>query len=105
MSKPIRKFTKAEKLEIVLETLEDGATVPIVAAKYGIANNTLYNWRSSYYREQGIQPEGQGVEILTDEQRQIKQLKRELREAQLERDILKKAIGIFSKSGGKYSNS
>ena len=51
-----------------------------------------------------LSPRGRGVEILTDDQRQIKRLKKQLREAQLERDILKKAIGIFSKSGGKSSS-
>ena len=104
MSKPIRKYTKAEKLEIVLETLEDDVTVPEVARKYSVSANTVYNWRSRYYQDQGIQPEGRGVEVLTDEQRQIKRLEKQLREAQLERDILKKAIGIFSKSGGKSSS-
>ncbi len=32
-------------------------------------------------------------------------LKKELREAKLERDILKKVVSIFSKSDGKYSGS
>jgi transposase len=41
---------------------------------------------------------------MTDEEREIAQLKKQLREAQLERDILKKAISIFSKGDGKYSN-
>ena len=39
---------------------------------------------------------------LTDEQKQIKRLQRELRDAQLERDILKKALGIFSRSDGRH---
>ena len=42
---------------------------------------------------------------MTDEERQIAQLKRQLREAQLERDILKKAIGIFSKNDRKFTSS
>ncbi|GAB3995584.1 hypothetical protein GCM10028807_36130 [Spirosoma daeguense] len=41
---------------------------------------------------------------LTNEQQQIKRLQRELREAQLERDILKKAVSIFSRSDGRYSD-
>jgi transposase len=48
---------------------------------------------------------GQGNKILTEEQKEIARLKKELRDATLERDILKKAVSIFSKSDGKYSNS
>jgi len=40
------------------------------------------------------------VLILTKDQ-----LKKGLRDAQIERDILKKAISIFSRNDGKYSNS
>jgi transposase len=41
---------------------------------------------------------------MTEEQKEIARLKKELRDAQMERDILKKAVGIFSKNDGKYSN-
>lgn len=101
MSKPLKKYTKAEKLEIIKESLEDEVTVPQLAQRYGVAANTIYNWRTRYRKEMGIEAQGQGVRILSDEQRQILRLEREVREARLERDILKKAIGIFSKSDGK----
>jgi transposase len=32
----------------------------------------------------------------------MRQLQKELKEVQLERDILKKAVGIFSRGNGKY---
>ena len=41
--------------------------------------------------------------ILTEDQKQIKRLTWEVRESNLERDILKKAVSIFSKGDGKYS--
>ncbi len=41
---------------------------------------------------------------LSDEQKEIRRLQRELKEAQQERDILKKAAGIFSRGDGRYSN-
>ena len=40
---------------------------------------------------------------ISEEQKEIKRLEKELKEAQLERDILKKAVGIFSKGDGRYS--
>ena len=36
---------------------------------------------------------------MTLEQEKIHELEKKLKDAELERDILKKAIGIFSKSG------
>ena len=41
---------------------------------------------------------------MTDQEREIDKLKKELREAKLERDILKKAVSIFSKGDSKFSN-
>lgn len=48
---------------------------------------------------------GNGNLKQTEEQKEIARLKKELRDAQMERDILKKAVSIFSRSDGKYSNS
>ncbi|MCW3789824.1 transposase, partial [Plebeiibacterium sediminum] len=47
---------------------------------------------------------GQGNANLTPEQKEIHRLKKELREAQIERDILKKAVSIFSRSDSKNSS-
>ncbi len=53
-----------------------------------------------------------GKKNLTPQEAEIARLKKELREAELERDILKKAVsmpvcrrGGFSKNDGKYFNS
>ncbi len=41
---------------------------------------------------------------LSEEQMEIRRLKKALKNAELERDILKKAVGIFSKGDGRYSD-
>jgi transposase len=41
---------------------------------------------------------------VSDEQKEIRRLQKALREAQQERDILKKAVSIFSRGDGQYSN-
>lgn len=41
---------------------------------------------------------------MTESERKIHDLEKRLREAELERDILKKAVGIFSKNDKKFSN-
>jgi transposase len=53
---------------------------------------------------------GNGKVILSETEQELARLRKELRETQLERDILKKAVGgpprgIFSRSDGKYSGS
>ena len=45
------------------------------------------------------------VKSLTPQEAEIAQLKKKLREAEIERDILKKAVSIFSRNDGRYSNS
>ena len=42
--------------------------------------------------------------MMTDEQREIANLRKELTEMKMERDILKKAISIFSVSDRKSTN-
>ena len=42
---------------------------------------------------------------MNEEETEVAQLKKELADIRMERDILKKAVGIFSKSDGKYFNS
>ena len=105
MSKLLKKYTKSERLEIVKLSLEAGTSVVELAKRYGISANTLYNWRARYYKRNDIQPEGQGVKSMSEEQGQIAKLKKELREVELERDILKKAISIFSKDDRRFTNS
>lgn len=59
-----------------------------IAADLGLKPNLLYNWISkSKVDEKG--------NIVTDTE--ITQLRKELAETKLERDILKKAMAIFSK--------
>ena len=105
MSKMRKKFTKAERLEIVKQSFEPEAIVSEPADRYGISPNTLTNWRRKFREQNDLQPKGQGVKIVSEEERKIARLEKQLREAQLERDILKKSIGIFSKNGTKFTNS
>ena len=42
---------------------------------------------------------------MTEEKSEVARLKKELIEMRMERDILKKAVSIFSKNDGKYTSS
>ena len=59
----------------------------------------LYKWRKDYETYGAGSFPGKGTLKQTPEQKIISDLEAKLKEAELERDILKKAVGIFSKSG------
>lgn len=104
MSKIRRSYSKEQKLEIVKQSLEEGVSVKELAARFDISANVIYNWRSKYFKYKENSFSGHGIKTMTDEEREIDQLKKELREAKLERDILKKAVSIFSKNDSKFSS-
>jgi len=94
-----RKYDRDFKRNAVLLSSEPGRAVAEVAKNLGIAKDLLYRWRREYHLSNGTPVfTGNGVEALTDEQKRIRELEKELRETQMERDILKKAMAIFSKA-------
>lgn len=105
MSKIRKTYTKVEKLEIVSLSLEEGQSVKKLASRYGISENTLYNWRKLYAKHSEDAFSGKGNKTMSESERKIVELKKQLKESQLECEILKKAVGIFSKRDRKYSNS
>ncbi len=64
-------------------------SVSQVASELGISYKNLCNWR----REYKIMQDSPNA---TEDKKRIKQLEKELKNIQLERDILKKAAAIFS---------
>ena len=88
-------YKKCDK-EFIKETLELIKTskkpVAAIARDLGMHSSTLYGWI-----KRGWADEVEGGTSGFEESIKIKQLKRELEDVKLERDILKKAVGIFSK--------
>ena len=97
MKKIRRSYDKEFKLEVVRRSLEN-VTVKELAAELGISTSVIGRWRNEFLDlgEQQSFP-GKGKQILTEEQKEIKRLNKALKEKELELEILKKAIGIFSK--------
>jgi transposase-like protein len=67
-----------------------------VADALGISAELLYRWRTAENKNGKLAFPGHGTEALTPEQKLIRELEKALRDARIERDILKKAVGIFS---------
>ena len=69
-----------------------------VCRELDIPKSVLSRWRSESKTYGKNSFPGHGHAKLTDDQKEIVRLKKQLRDAELERDILKKAISIFSVS-------
>ena len=101
MSKKRKHYTKAEKLEIVSLSYEENQTVKDLAVRFGVSENAIYNWRNSYSKHKENAFPGNGNKIMSESEREIARLKKQVRELELEKEILKKAINIFSKGDRK----
>jgi transposase len=107
MSKTRREFTPEFKQEAVALLRSSGRPLTQVAGELGIQPSMLRSWQR---RQNGEAPQPQPVAAgmgsaaspsapvssPADQAAEIARLRRELERARLERDILKKAIGIFS---------
>jgi transposase len=90
-----RRFTREFKIETVRLVTDGGNGVTQIAKDMGIHPNTLYKWIRQYSDKPVDAFPGTGH--LGSEAEQIRQLKRENERLRMERDILKKAMAIFSK--------
>ena len=96
MIKSRKKYSKDFKQQAV-ELLENSTmSTKELAEELDIHPNLLYRWREKI---QGTQEEPfPGNGRLSPEQDELRRLKRENADLKMERDILKKAINIFSKT-------
>ena len=104
-SKTRRNFTDEFKAETVALLESSDRSLSQVAQDLGIEQSVLRAWRRKL-RPSGKQPprssastgnvHAAAAPAITADQAEIRRLRRELDRVQMERDILKKAIGIFS---------
>ena len=94
MSKKRRQFDRAFKVEAVRLVTEEGRPVAAVARDLGIGENMLHRWKQQFTDQQESAFVGTGN--LSSEQTELRRLQRENVDLREERDILKKAISVFS---------
>lgn len=75
-----------------------------LANELNVRPELIYRWRGEFASYQGKSFPGNGNPKMTEEESELARLKRELAEIKMERDILKKAVGIFSKSDGRSTS-
>jgi transposase len=91
-----RKYSREFKIEATKLSYNSDKPVEAIAEKLGISQSSLNRWR----REFGADPDqafpGNGQKKERDVE--VSQLKQALKQAQLENEILKKAVAIFTRS-------
>lgn len=90
-----RSFTREFKIETVQMLTSTETSVTQAAEDLGIHPNTLYKWVRQYGERSEDAFPGKGRQA--SEAEQIRQLQLENQRLRMERDILKKAMAIFSK--------
>ncbi len=100
--KTIRKIYDTAFKTKVVELSNERSNITELARELGIRATMLYKWRKDYEQFGSGSFPGKGTLKQKPEQKIISELEAKLKDAELERDILKKAIGIFSKSGRWY---
>jgi transposase len=90
-----RSFTKEFKIETVKLATGSDSSVNQIARDMGIHSNTLYRWIKQFSDKPETAFPGKG-HVATSEAETIRQLKKENDRLKMERDILKKAMAIFS---------
>ena len=95
--KQVKKYSKNNKIKAVELSIHKG-NISMVADELGISAKNISRWKQEYeagkYADDYI-----STNIKTQEQLENIALRKALKDAELERDILKKELGIFYKSG------
>ena len=89
-----RRYSK-EFREDVLNMLRTGdKNVPTLSKELGIAEQVIYRW---YKKDKCL--DGKEEEKISVQEKEVRELRKRLTEVTEERDILKKAVHIFSRQG------
>ena len=85
------RYTVEFKKEAVALLEQDDRSVIEVAQALGVSDTSLYRWLELY-------GEGTTQPLPNEDALRIRELEREVRKLKEERDILKKALAIFSRN-------
>src|SRR3990172_1878158 len=94
-----RKYTEAFRIEALGLLDRGGKSATQIEEELGITRGLLLKWRARY---QGVEKGGGGIHLessdLESAKAEIRRLQRKVAEVEEEREILKKAVDIFSRA-------
>ena len=98
-----KRYDKEFKMEAVRLALESGNSQAQIERDLGIGQGVLSRWKHEIMRDGNDAFPGKGN--LKPQDEEFRRLKRENERLRRERDILKKAVAIFSEDPHRYSGS
>lgn len=95
MTQKRKGYDKDFKVNAVKLVLQGGNTMKEVARDLGVNYYSLAKWKEQYEKKGGHAFLGNGRAVYaTEAEKEIAELKKKLRHAEMERDLLKKAMAI-----------
>lgn len=89
-------YTREFKIEAAKLSYNSDKPVEELAEQLGVSQSSLNRWRREYRTDPDQAFPGNGQ--LKERDAEVAQLKKELKQAQMENEILKKAVAIFTRS-------
>lgn len=93
-----QRYTPEFKDEAVRQVVDRGYSVAEVADRLGVSTHSLYKWVKAIRPDKSEQQASE----LTEAKREVLKLRAQLRRAEEERDILKKAAVLCKPARAKY---
>lgn len=93
MSTPRKRYPEAFKQEALELWAASGRSAAEIEQDLGITNGLLYQWQKAAKKKAAAEADGSAAEA-----EEMRRLRKELAIVKQERDILKKAVGIFSRA-------
>ena len=98
-----KRYDKEFKIEAVRLASEPGNTQSGIERDLGISQGIISRWKHELLKDGDLAFPGKGRQKPVDDE--MRRLKRENEKLRRERDILKKAVAIFSEDPNRYSDS
>ncbi len=102
-----REYDDQFKSDAVDLTMSTDKSASQVARELGVPVSCLLRWKSDYLNDLDGNAAGKAEtkRLPSDIEKELRQTRKELAEVTLQREILKKAIGIFSQKPDRYTTS
>ena len=103
-----RKFTQQFKDDAVRMIIVDGRTVNDVAESLGVQRSCVDRWKNAFIRRMttsDLSDKNDSAMTPMEMEAEMRELRKQLRRTEMEREILKKALSIFSQENGSGRSS
>ncbi len=94
MGRNRKTFTDSFKKEVALEALKERNTVNEIAAKYGISASLVSSWKKEFLSGGFSKEVKQLKKELAEAQQRIEETYKELGKTRMENEILKKKVNL-----------